>query len=65
MNGYLPSSRVDLLKRFKLVVHPIDVFKSEKFSVIKVCEDVRVILGKRISAENEAVVRQRLKRIEG
>ena len=65
MHGYLPSSRVDLVDRFKLVVHPIDVFKPEKFSSIAVCADIRVIRGKKLSSENEAVVRQRLRRIQG
>ena len=58
MHGYLPSNRVDL-------VDPIDVFKPEKFSVVPVCTDIRVIRGKKLSAENESLVRQRLRRIQG
>ena len=65
MHGYLPGSRVDLTNRFKLVVHPIDVFKEEQFSVVSVCSDIRVIKGKRLSSENESLVRARLKRIQG
>jgi SNF2 family DNA or RNA helicase len=57
MNGYLPSKKVDLHNRFKLVVHPPDVFKKGEFQTHRVSRDIRIITGARISQANEKRVR--------
>ena len=60
MQGYLPEKRVNMQNRFKIIIHPIELFKSHEFTIFKVCSDVKVILGKRLTAANEAVVRRKL-----
>jgi SNF2 family DNA or RNA helicase len=60
MHGYLPTSRVKHPDRFKLIIHPIEVFKPKEFTSVRVCKDVRIIVGKRLSARNEKVMRRRL-----
>jgi SWI/SNF-related matrix-associated actin-dependent regulator of chromatin subfamily A-like protein 1 len=60
MHGYLPSSRSDLLGRFKLVVHPVDIFKPNEFKSVRVCQDVKVLVGAKLSPRNEARVRRQL-----
>ena len=64
MNGYLPSRKIALEGRFKLVIHPIEVFKPREFSAFRVCRDVKVITGKRLSAKNEKLMRRRLGRLK-
>jgi len=65
MNGYAPSKRVSLNNRFKLIVHPIEVFRPREFTVVPVCRDVKVIVGARLSAKNERLMRRRLQRQRG
>jgi len=60
MNGYVPGRQVDLVKRFKLIVHPAEVFKPKEFSIFRVCKDIRIIVGERLSQKNEREVRKRL-----
>jgi SNF2 family DNA or RNA helicase len=61
MNGYSPERKVDLLGRFKLVLHPIEVFRKNQFTVVKVSKDIRIITGNRLSRANERKVRMSLK----
>jgi SWI/SNF-related matrix-associated actin-dependent regulator of chromatin subfamily A-like protein 1 len=63
MHGYLPSKKEALPGRFKLVVQPIDVFRAHEFHSVKVCWDVKIIVGKRLSARNEKAVRRRLQNL--
>ncbi len=65
MHGYAPSKRVSLEDRFKLIVHPIEVFRPREFSVVPVCRDVKVIVGARLSAKNEKRMRRGLQRMRG
>ena len=64
MNGYLPSRKDVLEGRFRLVIHPIEVFKPKEFSSFRVCRDVKVIVGQRLSARNEKLMRRRLDRLQ-
>lgn len=61
MHGYEPDKKVDLANRFKLVVHPINVFRKNMFETVKVCQDVRIITGTRLSRANERRVRLALR----
>lgn len=61
MHGYRPTKKVDLTGRFKLVQHPIEVFRKNQFDVVKVCKDIRIITGTRLSRANERRVRMSLK----
>jgi hypothetical protein len=65
MHGYLPSKRVGTAGRFRLIVHPIEVFKPREFTAVPVCGDVKVIVGVRLSAKNEKLMRRRLHRMQG
>jgi SWI/SNF-related matrix-associated actin-dependent regulator of chromatin subfamily A-like protein 1 len=65
MHGYLPSAKVGMADRFKLIVHPIEVFRPREFTSVTVCQDVKVIVGKRLSARNEKQMRARLQRMKG
>ncbi len=60
MHGYLPERRVDHHDRFQLVVHPLELFRPKEFTSVRVCQDVKVIIGKRLSAANEKKARRRL-----
>lgn len=60
MNGFLPSKKVSLDDRFKLVIHPVDVFKPGGWSTVRVAADVRAVVGKRLPADAEARVRKKL-----
>ena len=60
MHGYAngePLKRVDLDGRFKLVLHPFEVFRKDSLEVFKVCSDVRVLQGKRIAKSAERKIR--------
>lgn len=57
MNGYLPSRRVELTDRFKLVVHPPEVFQKGQFKSHRVSKDIKIITGNRLSRANEQRVR--------
>ena len=61
MNGYEPQKRADLRERFKIILNPTHVFVPNKFSVLSVSRDIRVIVGTRLSAANERRVRKSLK----
>lgn len=61
MNGYEPQRRSDLKDRFKIILNPTHVFVPNKFSVLSVSRDIRVIVGTRLSAANERRVRKSLK----
>ena len=63
MHGYNPSKRVTIGKRFKLVVHPVEIFRPREFTSVYVCKDVRVIVGRRLSAKNEKLMRRRLQKM--
>ena len=60
MNGYMPTGSFDMDTRFKLIINPADLFKPNQFTAFKVCSDVKVIVGKRLSASNEAIVRRKM-----
>jgi len=61
MNGYLPTKKVQLSERFKLVVHPPSMFKSNQFEVHAVCKDIKVITGTRIGKKNKREVRAQIR----
>jgi SNF2 family DNA or RNA helicase len=61
MHGYEPSKKVDMTDRFKLIVHPADIFLKNAFDTTKVCSDVRIITGTRLSRANERRVRLALR----
>jgi SNF2 family DNA or RNA helicase len=61
MHGYQPTKKVPLLDRFKLVQHPVEVFRKNQFDVVKVCKDIRIITGTRLSRANERRVRMSLR----
>lgn len=58
MHGYRPERRVNMDDRFKLVVHPADVFEASKFKVFPVSKDIKVITGKKLNRPNERRVRR-------
>lgn len=60
MFGYPVRCKVDLDDRFKLVVLPSLMFKRGEFKSFTVCKDIKIILGRRVSRENERVVRRSL-----
>jgi SNF2 family DNA or RNA helicase len=61
MHGYQPEKKVDLVDRFKLVLHPAEVFWKNQFDVVEVCRDIRIITGRRLSTANERRVRLSLR----
>ena len=61
MNGYLPTSKSDLNGRFKLIVHPTDVFNKNQFRIFSVSKSIKVIHGERINKANERRVRNNLR----
>lgn len=61
MHGYDPQKKVDLSGRFKLVVHPPEVFRKNMFETIKICEDIRVITGTRLEKKVEKRIRMTLR----
>lgn len=60
MHGYQTSKLHALPGRLKVVGHPAAVFTAGSFGAIPVCDDIRVIIGKRLSPENERRVRAML-----
>jgi hypothetical protein len=60
MHGYLPQSAVTMDERLKLVVHPLQVFRQRKFKVVRICEDVKVIVGVRVDKQDERQIRRQL-----
>ena len=60
MHGYRAEKLIPMAKRFKLVVHPAQVFRSGKFALFHVARDVKLITGKRLSRTNERKVRRSL-----
>ena len=64
MHGYMPDKKVGMADRFKLIVHPVEVFRPREFKSVHVCRDVRVIVGRRLSARNEKLMRARLRRLQ-
>lgn len=68
MHGYAPSKlkdlkRMDMEGRFKLVLHPSSVFHKGSFSLVKVCEDVRLIVGKKLGKAEGRRIRNHLYRL--
>lgn len=61
MNGYLPSSKTDLNDRFKLIIHPPQIFNKNKFKVFSVSKTIKVIHGERLTKANERRVRNNLR----
>lgn len=60
MHGYDPRKCVSTGNKLRLTVHPIEVFKAHEFETFKVCADIQIITGKRLSAANEALIRRTL-----
>lgn len=60
MHGYLPRQCVPAGSKMRLTVHPIEVFQPHAFKSFRVCADIQVVTGKRLSAANEALVRRTL-----
>lgn len=59
MNGYHPSPKVvDLGNRFKLIVHPADVFREGEFEASSVSKDIKIIFGVRRGKEAERQIRR-------
>ncbi len=61
MHGYKPERKVTMDERFKLVLHPAEVFRKNQFNVVKVCQDIRIITGQRLSRSNERRVRMSMR----
>jgi len=57
MNGYKIYKRVQLDGRFRLFCHPVAHFTDGKFSIVPVAQDIRLIVGKRLSQANERRVK--------
>jgi hypothetical protein len=55
--------RMDMEGRFKLVIHPSQVFQKGSFSLVKVCEDVRIIVGKKLGKAEGRRVRNHMHRL--
>lgn len=61
MHGYEPENAKRLKGRLKLVLNPADVFVENQFDSFRVCKDVRIITGTRLSRTNERRVRLALR----
>jgi hypothetical protein len=61
MNGYLPTRKVAMVDRFKLVVHPPEVFQRGQFTTYRVSKDIQIITGNRLSKVNEKRVRKAMR----
>jgi SNF2 family DNA or RNA helicase len=61
MHGYKPDKLKMLSGRMKIVIHPAEVFRPNQFELTRVCKDVRIITGKRLSRANERRVRMSLR----
>lgn len=62
MNGYHPQPKpIHLEGRFKLVIHPANVFKDGQFAITLVSKDIKIISGVRIGKEAERQVRRAMK----
>ena len=61
MNGYLPSAKTDLRDRFKLIVHPPQVFNKNKFKIFSISKDIKIIHGERLSKANERRIKNQLR----
>lgn len=61
MHGYDVSKKVDMNGRFKLVVHPANVFIKNQFKSFDVCKDVKIIIGTRMGRTNERRVRMAMR----
>jgi len=64
MNGYNPHKRVDMRGRFKFIQHHAMLFKKETFSSTKVCADIKIIVGDRVSRANERKIRSAMQRLK-
>ena len=61
MNGYMPTAKTDLRDRFKLVIHPLQIFNKNKFRVFTISRDIKIIHGERLSKANERRIRNQLR----
>lgn len=69
MHGYAERrldtiKKVDLDGRFKLVIHPQQVFRRGSFEAVKVCADVSVIVGKKVGKGEGRRIRNHLHRLQ-
>jgi len=63
MNGYAPRQLKRLKGRFKYVQQPLDLFMPNCFVLFNVCHDIKIIVGQRLSRQNERQVRRQLSAI--
>lgn len=61
MNGYEVHSRVPLVDRLKVVIHPPQFFVPQTFTVFPVSKDIRLILGRRLSKVNERQIQKAMR----
>jgi len=64
MNGYYPGSTTLYEDKMRLVIHPVEVFRPKSFGLFKVCKDIKILTGKRLSARNEAIMKRREHRLQ-
>jgi SNF2 family DNA or RNA helicase len=69
MHGYAERrldtiKKVDLDGRFKLVIHPQQVFRKGSFSAVKVCADVSILIGKKVGKGESRRIRNHLHRVQ-
>lgn len=60
MHGYQPERRVDLAGRFKFVIQPAQVFRSQEFQVFHVSRDIKLLVGRKLPRANERVMKRAL-----
>lgn len=70
MHGYAERrldtiKKVDLDGRFKLVIHPQQVFRKGSFSAVKVCSDVSILVGQKVGKAEGRRIRNHLHRLNG
>jgi hypothetical protein len=63
MNGYIPTGKTDLNGRFKLIMHPPQIFNKNKFKIFSVSKDIKIIHGERLSKANERRIRKQLRQL--
>ena len=61
MNGYYADRVVATGAVLKLRVHPANVFREQKFSLVRVAKDIQVIVGTRLAKPQERVVRTQMR----
>ena len=61
MNGYYADRIIETGSILKLRVHPANVFRDQKFSLVRVAKDIQVIVGSRLAKPQEQVVRAQMR----